>query len=129
MEKYQYLAKVFIKKSESGVLRLIRTSCKAFSFNGDAKSGCHVPFMTFIKDYFKENGMHSFPLTNFKGNRFNILFHNAGIVYFFHEKIKLFFKTMVQTSGFYMTLKSKFLSLGVRHLVLYANVLLLLCGI
>jgi len=28
--------KSFHKKSESGVLRLIRTSCKAFSFNGDA---------------------------------------------------------------------------------------------
>lgn len=78
--------KRFHTKAESGVLRLIRTSCKAFSINGDAQSGCHGPFMTFIKDYLKENGMHSFPLTNFRGNRFNILFHNAGIVYFSHKK-------------------------------------------
>lgn len=80
------LNKIFHKNSESGTLRLIRTACKAFSYNGDAKSGCHGPFMTFIKDFLKENGMQSLPLTPFKGNRFNILFHNAGILYFFMKR-------------------------------------------
>ncbi|XP_033731138.1 uncharacterized protein LOC117320739 [Pecten maximus] len=84
--------KKFQKSLESGTLRLIRTCCKAFSYNGDAKSGCHGPFMTYIKDFLKENGMQSLPLTPFKGNRFNILFHNAGVVYFFHENMVSFLK-------------------------------------
>ena len=79
-------------KAESGTTRLIRTSCKAFAYQGDPKMGCHGPFMTFIKDYLTEIQMQSLPLTPFRGNRFNILFHNAGVVYFFHSKMKDFLR-------------------------------------
>ena len=80
------LNKKYQKMSESGVVRLIRTSCKAFSLGGDAKKGCHCPFMTFIKHFLQENEMKSLSLTQSKGNRFNILIHNAGVVYFFMQK-------------------------------------------
>lgn len=89
MEMFQFLT----KNSESGTLRLVRTCCKAFSYRGDAKCGCHGSFMTFIKDFLKENGMQSLSLTPSRGNRFNILFHNAGVVYFFlHENMVTFLK-------------------------------------
>ena len=82
----------FSKKSESGVTRLIRTACKSFAFGGDEKTGCHGQFLTYINQRLKDNHMHSFPLTPFRGSRFNILFHNAAVVYFFHNNMSDFLK-------------------------------------
>ncbi|KAK3107478.1 hypothetical protein FSP39_015416 [Pinctada imbricata] len=83
--KVPAFAGTFSKKSEAGATRLIRTVCKVFSFGG-----CHGPFMTYIKQKLEDKHMHSFPLTPFRGNRFNILFHNAAVLFFFHEDLKAF---------------------------------------
>ena len=66
------------KENESRTVRLIRTASKAFSSGGDEKSGCHLPFVTFISDYLRAHKIRSLKLVPFRGNRFNILFHNAG---------------------------------------------------
>ena len=71
----------FRKSSESGCCRLVRTACQAFAFGGDAKNGCHGCFSIYIKDMLKESGFGSLPLTPYRGSRFNILFHNAGVIY------------------------------------------------
>ena len=82
----------FQKKGESGVVRLIRTACKAFAFGGDERTGCHSRFVTWIKSWLEERKVHSLPLTRFSHNRFNILHHNAVIVYCMHEKMAEFLK-------------------------------------
>ena len=82
----------FQKKGESGVVRLIRTACKAIAFGGDERTGCHSRFVTWIKPWLEEKKVHSLPLTRFSHNRFNILHHNAVIVYHMHEKMLEFLK-------------------------------------
>ena len=81
----------FKKASESAVCRLVRRACQDFAWGGgNAKSGCHDRFLVFIADHLHTNGRHSFPLTPYRGNRFNILFHNAGVVYWLHKEILSF---------------------------------------
>lgn len=80
------------KDGESGTLRLIRTASKAFSRGADEKSGCHLPFVTFIAQFLKDHNMKSLKLVPFRGQRFNILFHNAGQVYLLHEQMTDFLK-------------------------------------
>ena len=81
----------YTKKSESGTLRLIRTTCKAFAFGGDPKAGCHSRFLHWIKLWLQERSL-TFTLTRFSHNRFNILHHNAVVVYCLQEKMKEFLK-------------------------------------
>lgn len=77
----------FKNSSESGATRLVRTASKAFAAGGDEKSGCHSNFAVYLKPFLTENGLRSLPLKTFGGSRFNILFSNAGCVYFLHEKM------------------------------------------
>ena len=74
--------------SESGTIRLIRTSCKAFENRGNERSGCSLPFAT----YLRKNGINRNPLIHFRGNRFNIVFANAGRVYYLKDKMIDFLK-------------------------------------
>ncbi|WAQ97078.1 hypothetical protein MAR_029768 [Mya arenaria] len=80
----------FRKQSESGTLRLVRTSCKALARGADEKSGKFKEFNIFVKDFLKENKLHSLPLEPFHGNRFNILFESAVAVFFLKDKIREF---------------------------------------
>ena len=62
--------------SDSGALRTIRTTCKAFSQRGGCeKSGVMAPYAVYIKDSEKQA-----VLSKFKGNRFNIVFHNSAVI-------------------------------------------------
>ena len=72
---------------ESGTLRLIRTLCKAVQERGCEKSGRMVDFALALED----KGISKNPLIQFKGNRFNVLFYNAGIVYYLYEHCTDFF--------------------------------------
>ena len=76
-----------VGKSESGTVLLIRTVCKAVQDRGCEKSGKPVWFREFVKATF---GHECVPLAPFKGNRFNILFHNGAGVYFLREELKAF---------------------------------------
>ena len=82
--------KSFMKVSESSVVRLIRTTCKALARGADEKSGKYNDFNTFVTPFLKENKLHSIPLEEFRGNRFNILFESAAGVFFLKDQISEF---------------------------------------
>ena len=75
------------KPLESGTVRLVRTACKAFAHGGDAKSGCHLQCMAHIMPFLQSHNMSTLPLSPFHGNRFNILFSNAGHLFFLLEEM------------------------------------------
>ena len=80
-------------KSESGIVRLIWTTCKAMGRHGSEQSGVYQPFTTFLK----ANNILRNPLAPFRGNRFNILFYDAGVIYLLSSLIKKFLIEVWQT--------------------------------
>ena len=78
---------VIARKSESGTVRLVRTACKALCKHGSEQSGVYQAFTTFLVS----NGVSRNPLASFKGNRFNILFYDAGTLFYIKELVKRFF--------------------------------------
>ena len=73
---------------ESGTMRLIRMVCKAVHKHGSERYGCQVAFATYLR---RHAGIVNVPLAKFKGNRFNVVFHNGGGVYFLHQHLINFF--------------------------------------
>ena len=82
-------------RSESGTVRLVRNVCKAFHKHGSEQAGCPVPFLAHIQSV----GFSGLPLATIKGNRFNIVFHNAAGVYFLREPIAFFLKNVYGTNN------------------------------
>ena len=80
-------------KSEAGIVRLVRTTCKAMCRHGSEQSGVYQPFTTFLKS----NDIVKNPLAPFRGNRFNILFYDAGVVFHLAPLIKKFLTDVWQT--------------------------------
>ena len=78
-------------KGESGTLRLIRTTCKAVQTHGCEKSGRISDFYIFLGE---EIGFSNVAFIPFKGNRFNVLFYNGGILYFLYNQLKHFFESV-----------------------------------
>lgn len=72
----------FKKHGETATVRLVRTCCKAFARGGDERNGVHLQFMAYVKPFLQEHNMLSLPLSPFRGSRFNILFANAGHIFF-----------------------------------------------
>ena len=66
------------RQSECGTYRLIRSPCKAFERHGSEQVGQSVEFET----YAKSKGINNIPLAKFRGNRFNIIFHNAAGIFY-----------------------------------------------
>ena len=64
-------------QNEAGTVRTIRTACKALQRHGSAKSGVYSRFL----DFLKTRGIKTNPLIKFQGNRFNILFYDAGALF------------------------------------------------
>ena len=87
------LGPVLVRKSESGIVRLIRTACKALSKHGSEQSGMYQPFTTFLRS----NGVARNPLATFRGNRFNILFYDAGTLFHIAPLVQKFFIEVWQT--------------------------------
>ena len=83
----------FSRKSESGTVRLIRTACKALSKHGNEQCGVYQAFTS----YLSSKAIKKNPLATFKGNRFNILFYDAGALYYISDLVKAFFKDIWQT--------------------------------
>ena len=83
----------FSCKSESGTVRLIRTACKALSKHCNEQCGVYQAFSSFLL----ARKVHKNPLATFRGNRFNILFYDAGALYYIAELVKAFFKDVWQT--------------------------------
>ena len=80
-------------KSEAGTVRLVRTTCKAMCRHGSEQSGVYQPFTTFLKS----NDITKNPLAPFRGNRFNILFYDAGVVFHLASLIEKFLTEVWQT--------------------------------
>ena len=78
---------------ELGPIRMIRTVCKALEAHCNEQCGNHVQF----KSYLHSIGIQSLPLARFVGNRFNIIFYNAGGVYFLREHIIKFYDKVFGT--------------------------------
>lgn len=81
--------------SSSGTIRLVRTMCKAMEKHGSEQVGCSLPF----SEYLKTQGIKKVPLSSFKGNRFNIMFHNAAGVYFLNEHARVFLESIYGTEN------------------------------
>ena len=75
-------------KGESGTLRLIRTASKSVKTHGCKKSGRISDFYTYLTE---EVGFLNVAFISFRGNRFNVLFYNGGILYYLHDHLKHFF--------------------------------------
>ena len=84
---------VLVRKSESGIVRLIRTACKALSKHGSEQSGVYQPFTTFLRS----NGVARNPLATFRGNRFNILFYDAGALFYIAPLVQKFFLDLISS--------------------------------
>ena len=82
--------------SDSGTNRLVRTVCKAVQECGCEKSGRPVQFAQFVQ---QEGEATSVPLVPFKGNRFNVFFHNGSGVFYLYEDLKRFFKQVKEGSN------------------------------
>ncbi len=106
----------FKKSSESGTVRTIRTACKALSFGGDAKNGCHKRFMDWLKPWMMEKSLTSVPITRFSHNRFNILHHNAAIIFALREKIREFLRIDGSNSWVLYDLEQDFFLAGCKAL-------------
>ncbi|XP_033114519.1 uncharacterized protein LOC117114998 [Anneissia japonica] len=83
------LVSLNVKSGESGAVRLIRTVCKSVQERACEKSGKPVQFRAFLAS---ERGKKKVPLAPFKGNRFNIIFHNGAGVYALLEDLRIFFE-------------------------------------
>ena len=104
-----------LQKYESGIVRLIRTACKAFCRGADEKSGAYEQFRTYIESEKREK----FKLATFAGNRFNILFFDASQVYYYASSIVYFLEQVHATPNFLLQsvladCKSQQLLAGVR---------------
>ena len=80
------------KPCEFGTLRLIRTLCKAVQQRGCENSGRMVDFDLSLE----EDGITWNLLAQFIGKRFNIIFYNAGIVYYLQKNCKTFFNNVFE---------------------------------
>ena len=84
--------KMFTKKDESSSIRLVRTACKCLARGADEKSGCYTEFKTFMnqKDEDEKRKKKSASLlVPFRGNRFNILFYDAEIVFYLQNETRI----------------------------------------
>ena len=80
---------------ENGAVRLVRTTAKALGKRGDEKSGAYSKFKDFISDKLDEKVR----LEPFSGNRFNILFVDGGVVYYYRNHIVEFLDKTVGTTN------------------------------
>ena len=77
----------YSKTGEAGSTRLVRTVCKALQDRGCEKSGKPVEFRDFLR---QEGTVKDVPLVPFKGNRFNVLFHNAAGLFYLLQDVMTF---------------------------------------
>ena len=80
---------VLVRKSDSGTVRLVRTTCKALSKHGSEHKWLFTAYLS-------SNGIPKNPLASFRSN---ILFYDAGTVYHISSLIEKFFTEVWQTSN------------------------------
>ena len=61
--------------------------------HGSEQSGVYLPFTAFLKS----NGVSRNPLASFRGNHFNVVFYDAGALFYIAPLVQRFFKEVWQT--------------------------------
>ena len=82
------IAPSYCSAKEAGTIRLIRTVCNAVQKHGSQRAGVY-PIFT---QYLRTKGVDYLPLATFRGNRFNIVFHDAAGVFFLRDHLASFFE-------------------------------------
>ncbi|CAG2211350.1 unnamed protein product [Mytilus edulis] len=77
-------------KGESSVLNAVRIASKALASGADEKNGVYLEFKT----YLQRQQINKYEIKPFLGNRFNVVFHNAGAIYHFRSHILNFLKNV-----------------------------------
>ena len=103
-------------EGECGTVRLVRTVCKSVQDRGCEKSGKPLQFRTFLR----AKGIVKVPLAPFKGNRFNIIFHNSAGLSFLSTELKEFFEEHKQDN---LLFKAVHADLGVNQYLAAARAL------
>ena len=83
-----------VNSFEAGTVGLVRTACKAFTRGADERSGAYRAFT----DYVISKGEKNKRVT-FKGNRFNVLFVDAGLLHYFSHYKEDFLERVNGTSN------------------------------
>ena len=89
----------FKSEEKNGVVRFIKSASSAFARGGSESAGVHGQFKAYVKDSLHEHGFNTIPLVPFRGNRFNILFFNAGFIFLLHQEMKSFLEKNGATNG------------------------------
>ncbi|XP_076117011.1 uncharacterized protein LOC143084837 [Mytilus galloprovincialis] len=77
-------------KGESSILNAVRIASKALASGADEKNGVYLEFKT----YLQRQQINKYEIKPFLGNRFNVVFHNAGAIYHLRSHIIHFFKNV-----------------------------------
>ena len=73
---------------EASTTAMVRKASKVFAAGADKKSGAHGKASLFLKPILKAKyGINSVPIQPFRGHRFNILAHNAKMVYCLRKEL------------------------------------------
>lgn len=75
---------------EAGGVRLVRSACKALQKHGSEQSGHPQEFAAYLSSV----GISKVPLDSFRGNRFNILFHNAAGLFYVKDHVSHFLENV-----------------------------------
>ena len=108
-------------RSESGTLRLIRTTSKALAVGEDEKNGVSLQWTTYLKQKEERN-----LIGRFKHNRFNLVFVLGEAVFYHHKDIAFFLDSVHGThndllKAVSMDSKEKLLLAGARALGLISK--------
>ena len=87
LEKDEDIKSEFGNTSESATVRLIRACSKCLSRGGDERSGCFADFQTYLSTIGKP-----VKFVRFHGNRFNIIFLLAEVLYYHKDDVVAFFE-------------------------------------
>lgn len=100
-------------RSESGTLRLLRTSSKAFAVGEDEKSGASLEWKTYLKGKNEKK-----LVTRFKHNRFNLVFVLGKGIYYHAKDMSYFLDTVHGTTNSLL----KAVSLDIKEVLFLAGV-------
>ena len=87
LEKDEDIKSEFGNTSKSATVRLIRACSKCLSRGGDKRSGCFADFQTYLSTIGKP-----VKFVRFHGNRFNIIFLLAEVLYYHKDDVVAFFE-------------------------------------
>lgn len=79
------------KRPKSGIIRLVTTACKALCKHASEQSGVQTVYQPFTA-FLTSKGIQKNPLVSFRGYRFNIIFYDAGALYYIAEYVAYFFQ-------------------------------------